>query len=174
MVRSLLQVLGRHPPGINPRALHALAKGVCLQRGFSWLFVFTFHLQPKQQDRKNKSHGGQVHVGHRERSTLGTSSLLKAGKVGLFSSQVLSSPPARAMQTNGETAQVRRPVSGQTLPLPVLWDRSEEVGVGLMLGKNKMSKGDSGRDGWVIEQVPNGALQQVPRALMWVRNREHS
>lgn len=78
------------------------------------------------------------------------------------------------MQTNGETAQVRRPVSGQTLPLPVLWDRSEEVGMGLMLGKNKMIKGDSGRDGWVIEQVPNGALQQVPRALMWVRNREHS
>lgn len=125
LTRSLLHVLGRHPPGINPRALHALAKGVCLQRGFSWLFVFTFHLQPKQQDRKNKSHGGQVHVGHRERSTLGTSSLLKAGKVGLLSSQVLSSPPARAMQTNGEIAQVRRPVSGQTLPLPVLWDRSE-------------------------------------------------
>lgn len=107
--RSLLQVLGRHPPGINPRALHALAEGVCLQSGCSWLFVFTFHLQPKPQDRKNKSHGGQVHIGHRERSTLGTSSLLKAGKDGLFSSQVLSSPPARAMQTNGETAQVRRP-----------------------------------------------------------------
>lgn len=48
------------------------------------------------------------------------------------------------------------------------------MGMGLMLGKNKMSKGDSGRDGWVIEQVPNGALQQVPRALMWVQNREHS
>lgn len=42
------------------------------------------------------------------------------------------------------------------------------MGMGLMLGKNKMIKGDSGRDGWVIEHVPNRALQQVPRALMWV------
>lgn len=48
------------------------------------------------------------------------------------------------------------------------------MGVGLMLGKNKLIKGDGGRDDWVMEQVPNGALQQVPRALLWVRNREHS
>lgn len=100
-------------------------KGCVFREGFLGYLYSHFIYNPNSKTEKNKSHGGQVHVGHRERSTLGTSSLLKAGKVGLFSSQMLSPPPARAMQTNGETAQVRRPVSGQTLPLPVLWDRSE-------------------------------------------------
>lgn len=47
------------------------------------------------------------------------------------------------------------------------------MGVGLTLEKNKMIKGDGGRDGWVIEQVPEGTLQQVPWALMWAQNHEH-
>lgn len=95
------------------------------REGFLCYLYSHFTYNPNSKTEKNKPHGGQVHVGHRQQSTLSTSLSLKAGKVGLFSSQRLVLPTARATQTNGETAQVRSPASGQTLLLPGLSDGSE-------------------------------------------------
>lgn len=63
-------------------------------------------------------------------------------------------------------------MSGQTLLLPGLSDGSEWVWASC-LKKSKMIKGDGGRNGWVIGQVPEGTVQRVPRALVWPQNHEH-
>lgn len=87
--------------------------GHVFREGFLGYLYSHFTYNPNS--KTEKKNGGQVHVGHRQRSTLSTSSSLKAGKGGLFSSQ-------RLVLT---TSQVRSPARGQTLLPTGLSDGSE-------------------------------------------------
>lgn len=123
--RSHLQVSDA-PPGVLLRALTHWPKGCVL--GFSWLFVFTFHLQPKQQDRR---------ITWWTRVTQPRHQLVfkRWEKLACFPHSCWPCPPPRAMHANGKTAQVRRPSS-----FLCSWSGVNKWGVGLTLERTRWSQ----------------------------------